>query len=330
MEKRDVAAQWKNADLFLGQLSREWGPRGVPGIPVSGWGYPFHHLGFNVGTRDIRLQGVVAQLEDLSDTAGRRIHRYQVAHRLGVTVTPWMHLALWQTAIVAGVDRSLNARWITPVAVMFVGNTLSTGDEAQLMFGGDGQVRLPNGMTLEGQLAIDDWRFIKGDGDNRPNRWAFTGSAMGPLSGRGSWRALYTQVSTYAFRTTRPEEDYVDVGVGLGRQFVDGDQVTVTTSWPLRTAWIVTPELTLVWQGEAAITDAYPDITGRDGFLSGTVATTGRLAVGLRGQEGHLRVQGSLGVHRTWNADNVVGRTANTVVGRVVATLRIGRRGALK
>ena len=50
----------------------------------------------------------------------------------------------------------------------------------------------------------------------------------------------------------------------------------------------------------------------------------------LRGQEGHLRVQGSLGVHRTWNADHLVGRTANTVVGQVVATLRIGRRGALR
>jgi hypothetical protein len=97
-----IGAQWKPAHLFLGQMSREWGPRGVPGIPVSGWGYPFHHLAFNVGTRDIRLQGIVAQLEDEADAAGQVIHRYQVAHRLGVQVTPKIHLALWQTAIVAG------------------------------------------------------------------------------------------------------------------------------------------------------------------------------------------------------------------------------------
>lgn len=327
-----ISAQWKPGSLFLGQLSREWGPRGVPGIPVSGWGYPFHHLGFNVGTRDIRLQGVVAQLEGLSDTAGRRIHRYQVAHRLGVAVTPWMHLALWQTAIVAGVDRTLNPKWITPVGVMFLGNTLSSGDEGNLMFGGDGKILLGNGLSLEGQVAIDDYRFFaQGDSTSRPNRWAFTGSVIGPLGSRGSWRALYTQVSSYAFRTTRSAENYVNAGVGLGRQFVDGDQVTVTTSWPWRTAWILTPEVTVLRQGEATITDPFPsDLTGKDGFLSGTVATTGRLAVGLRGQEGHLRVQGSLGVHRTWNADNVVGRTANMVVGRVVATLRIGRRGALR
>lgn len=327
-----ISAQWKPGSLFLGQLSREWGPRGVPGIPASGWGYPIHHLAFNVGTRDIRLQGIVAQLEEIVDTAGQRTHRYQVAHRLGVQVTPALHLALWQTAIVAGRDRTLNPKWITPVGVMFLGNTLSGGDEGNLMFGGDGKILLGNGISLEGQVAIDDYRFFaQGHSTSRPNRWAFAGSVMGPLGSRGSWRALYTQVSTYAFRTTRSAENYVNAGVGLGRQFVDGDQVTFTTSWPLRTAWIVTPELTVLRQGEATITDPFPsDLTGKDGFLSGTVATTGRLAVGLRGQEGPLRVQGSLGLHYTRNADHVVGRAATMVVAQVGATLRIGRWGALR
>ena len=326
-----IAAQWKVASLFLGQISREWGPRGVPGVPVSGWGYPYHHVAFNVGTRDIRLQGVMAQLEDQADSSGQRIHRYHVAQRLGVQVTPALHLALWQTAIVAGVDRSLNTRWITPVGVMLLGNTLSIGDEANLMVGGDGKVVLGNGMSLEGQVAIDDWHwFAQSDSSTRPNRWAFTGAMMGPLGSRGGWRVLYTQVSTYAFRTQTPAEYYLNVGVGLGRQFVDGDQLTVTTSWPLRRAWTVTPEATLLRQGAAAITDEQPAITGKVGFLSGTVATTGRLGLGLRGQEGHLRVLGSLGVHRTWNADHVVGRTATTVVAQLEATLRIGRRGALR
>ncbi len=326
-----ISAQWPVASLFLGQISREWGPRGVAGIPLSGWGYPYHHLAFNVGTRDLRLQEVIAQLEDQFDSTGQRIHRYQVAQRVGMQVTPSVHLALWQTAVVAGVDRSLSTRWITPLGVMFLGNTLSIGDEANLMFGGDGRIVLRNGMSLEGQVAIDDWRwFAQGDSSARPNRWAFTGSVMGPLGSRGSWRALYTQVSTYAFRTTKPEEDYLNVGVGLGRQFVDGDQLTVTTSWPFRHAWTFTPEATLLRQGEATITSAYPDITGKAGFLSGTVATTGRLGLGVRGQEGHVRVVGSLGVNRTWNADHVVGRQATTVVAQLEATLRIGRRGALR
>ena len=215
---------------------------------------------------------------------------------------------------------------------MFLGNTLSSGDDAQLMFGGDGRIVLPNGMSLEGQLAIDDFRwFAQGDTADRPNRWAFTMSAMGPLGSRGSWRALYTQVSTYALRTFLPEEDYVNVGVGLGRQFVDGDQLTFTTSWPVRTGWLVTPELTFLRQGAAEITDSFPpDLSGLDGFLSGVVATTGRLAVGVRGQQGHLRVQGSLGVNQTWNADHIEGNTATTVVATVWATLRIGKRGAIR
>ena len=80
-------------------------------------------------------------------------------------------------------------------------------------------------------------------------------------------------------------------------------------------------------QGEATITSPYPDITGKVSFLSGTVATTERLGIGLRGQEGHLRLLGSLGVNRTWNADHMVGRRATTVVAQLEATLRLGRRG---
>ena len=326
-----IAAQWKPADLFLGQMSREWGPRGVPGIPISGWGYPYYHGALNVGTRDIRLRAVAAQLEDWVGTSGQVIHRYQVAHRLGVQVTPRINLALWQTAIVAGVDQTLNAKWVVPVGVMFLGNTLSSGDEGQLMFGGDGRILLNSGVSFEGQVAIDDFRwFSQGDSTDRPNRWAFTLSAMGPLGLTGSWRALYTQVSTYAFRTYRPEEDYINVGVGLGRQFVDGDQLTLTTTWPVRENWLVTPELTYVRQGEAKITDSFPDITGQDGFLSGVVAKSARVAVGVRGQQGHVRLQGNLGVNQTWNADHIEGNTATTFVAQLWATLRIGKRGALR
>ena len=327
-----IGAQWKPAELFLGTMSREWGPRGVPGIPTSGWGYPIAHGAFNVGTRDLRLQGIVAQLEDIVDTAGQVIHRYQVAQRLGFQVTPKINLALWQTAIVAGVDQNLNAKWITPVGVFLLGNTFSAGDESNVMIGGDGKIVFNSGVSLEGQVAIDDFKwFDQGDTASYPSRYAFTLSAMGPLGSRGSWRAFYTQVSTYAFRTSESEQDYLNIGVGLGRQFVDGDQLTFTTAWPIRENWVVTPELTFLRQGAAQITDSFPpSLDGLDGFLSGVVAKTGRLAVGLRGQQGHLRIQGSLGVNQTWNADHIVGNTTTTVVGQLWATLRIGKKGALR
>jgi hypothetical protein len=313
-------------------MAREWGPRGVPGIPVSSWGYPVAHFGYNVGTRDLRLRGIVAQLEDVTDTAGQVVHRYQVAERLGFQVTPKLNLAIWQTAIIAGVDQNLNAKWITPGGIFLLGNTFSSGDDANLMIGGDGKIILNSGLSFEGQVAIDDFRwFSQGDTASRPNRWAFTLSAMGPLGSTGSWRAFYTQVSTYAFRTFDPNQDYINTGVGLGRQFVDGDQLTFTSSWPLRDAWVVAPELSLLRQGAAQITDSFPpSLDGLDGFLSGVVAKTARLAVGVRGQEGHLRVQGNIGVNQTWNADHIEGNTTTTFVGQLWATLRIGKQGALR
>jgi hypothetical protein len=327
-----IGAQWKPAELFLGTMSREWGPRGVPGIPTSGWAYPIAHGAFNVGTRDLRLQGIVAQLEDVADTAGQIVHRYQVAQRLGFQVTPKINLALWQTAIIAGVDENLNAKWITPVGVFLLGNTFSSGDESNVMIGGDGKIVFGSGVALEGQVAIDDFKwFDQGDTASYPSRYAFTLSAMGPLGSRGSWRALYTQVSTYAFRTFESDQDYINIGVGLGRQFVDGDQLTFTTAWPVRENWVVTPELTFLRQGAAQITDSFPpSLDGLDGFLSGVVAKTGRLAVSVRGQQGHLRLQGNIGVNQTWNAGHIEGNTATTFVAQLWATLRIGKRGALR
>lgn len=49
-----------------------------------------------------------------------------------------------------------------------------------------------------------------------------------------------------------------------------------------------------------------------------------------RGELGHLQVRGSLGVNQTWNADHIEGNTATTFVAQVMATLRIGKRGALR
>ncbi len=52
--------------------------------------------------------------------------------------------------------------------------------------------------------------------------------------------------------------------------------------------------------------------------------------MGVRGQQGRVRVQGNVGVNQTWNADNIEGNTATTFVAQVMATVRIGKRGALR
>ena len=127
------------------------------------------------------------------------------------------------------------------------------------MFGLDGQWRASRALTLEGQLALDDLQYENTGGDDRyPSRWAFTLAASGPLGSRLGWRAFYTQASSLAFRTLSPFESFTDAGVGLGRNFADMDQLSALATVPVGTRWLLTPELTVLRQGEGEINDPFP------------------------------------------------------------------------
>jgi hypothetical protein len=59
---------------------------------------------------------------------------------------------------------------------------------------------------------------------------------------------------------------------GLGRNFADQDQVTVQVSMPLGVRWLVTPELTLLRQGEGDLDDPFPVETEAGPHLSSSSA----------------------------------------------------------
>jgi hypothetical protein len=126
-----------------------------------------------------------------------------------------------------------------------------------------------------------------------------------------------------------PFENFTTSGVGLGRNFVDQDQMTLTVSTPVTTSWLFTPELTLLRQGEGRISDPIPTGSVPTLFI-GTVEKTWRAALGISGRQGPLEVQANAGFHHVVNADNDAGRTVDRFEGRLQATLGLSRRGALR
>src|SRR5258705_10141606 len=64
-----VSAQLRYAELFFGSLDRNWGPSAVQGILLSDSPYGFEHLGITLGTGGVRVEGIAAQLNSLTDTA---------------------------------------------------------------------------------------------------------------------------------------------------------------------------------------------------------------------------------------------------------------------
>jgi hypothetical protein len=330
-----LSAQFKYGSLFYGQMERNWGPVGMAGLGVSNYGYPQVEAGFSIGVPSLQLEALARTLADASDSLGRRVHRYFFAHRASARLGERFRLGLWETTVLAGVDREFDGRYRNPLSLLLLANQYGLGADGNVLFGAEAAWRVRGRTTLQAQLALDDLTYeTAGGGTQYPNRWAFTVTGFGPLGRALGWRAYYTQASSLAFRTADPFENFTDGGVGLGRNFDDMDQLTVTVSVPGGTRWLLTPELTLLRQGEGDINDPFPmtdaEAVALPDLFIGVVERTWRVALDLRGREGPLDLHLNAGVHRVVNADHQEGRTVNRFEGRLQATLGLGRRGVLR
>lgn len=331
-----LSAQFKWGSLFYGVVDRNWGPAGYASIPLSNYGYSREATGFDIGTRDFRLHAQAADLKDERDSGGEIIHRYFFAHRLGVRLSNRVHLAIWETTVLAGPDRKFDGRFRNPLSLLLLANQYGQGDEgANVLVGLDLHWRAFRGATLQAQVGIDDIQYQNRGGPTRyPDRWALTLTAFGPLGKELAWRALYTQASALAFRTLDPFQNLTEAGVGLGRNFADMDQLTLSTTMPVAGRWLLTYEATLLRQGEGRIQDPFPTTPEEAGALPqifiGTVEKTYRVALGMSGRQGPLDLQANAGFHHVVDAGHQGGRTVDRFEGRIQATLGFSRGGVLQ
>jgi hypothetical protein len=330
-----LSAQFRWVRLFFGLMDQNWGPVGLPGIGLSPYAYPRTSLGLELGDDRIRLAAQASELRDAVDTTGAVVHRYFFAHRLSARISHRLDLALWETTVLAGVDRRFDWRYANPVTLIVLADQYGLGDNGNVLVGLDAQWRITGRTTLGLQLGIDDIQYKNRSGPTRtPDRFAFTAGAWGPLGHQLSWRGLYTVATSLAFRTTNPFEGFTDSGVGLGRNYADNEQFTLLVTAPVTPRWLVTPELTLLRQGAGRIGDPFPPAGTARGdtpwLFIGAVENTWRSALGISGRQGRLAVSANGGLHYMTNADNVPGRHRTRFEGRIQATLGIGWSGSLQ
>ena len=328
-----ISAQFKYGSLFYGQMDRNWGPVGLPGIPLSNYGYERQGLAIELGTGNIRLSALATDLRDQPDSLGQTVHRYYFVHRLHARLSRRLTLAPWEGIVISGSDRSFETRYRNPLSISYLANTIGLGDRGNVLLGLDVRWQAFGRTTLQAQLALDDFWY-----DNRQrnrDRWALTLGAEGPVGRDAAWHALYTQVSSLALRTFVPADNFTDAGVGIGRNFSDQDQLTLQVSLPFRNKWLLTPELTLLRQGEGQIDDPYP-VPDANGVLStpalfiGVVERTYRAAVGVSGRSGPVDLTATAGFHHVVNSGHLEGRTVDRFEGRIQATVGLRRGGVFR
>jgi hypothetical protein len=325
-----LSGQFKYFRFTYGQLDQNWGPTGLPGIPLSNYGYERQGLLIELGNRKVRLTALATDLRDGLDTAGQLNHRYYFVHRLAVRFSGALELAAWEGNVLAGPDRNFETRYRNPLSFGYLANTVGLGDRGNEILGLDATWRAKRGLTLEAQLAVDDFWYQ--DREQNRDRWALTVGARGPAPAGTSWRALYTQVSSLALRAFNNAENFTDAGTGIGRNFSDNDQLTLLLAVPVRTSWIFSPELTLFRQGEGRIEDPYPvqpGLASTPALFIGVVERTLRAALAVSGREGPLELRGEAGIHHVTNSGHVEGERDTRFEARVQVTVGIGRWGEI-
>ena len=322
-----VSVQRRYGEIAYGSVDRNWGPAGIEGLMHSSGPYGYDHLFARIGASNLRLELLLAQLNDTLSPSGTTEHRWWFGHRLVLRPWPWIVGSL-EEGILFREGPTLETWYLNPLSLSkFTREQNGLPDSAKVEWAGDLWLRLPRGMVLQLQMLINDMTLLSPH-KAAPDRLGGTALIDIPLSRRASIRALGTFVSSLTYRTFSDAavETQIIRNVGLGRNFDDYAQWTLSGGWLARPRVLISPELTLLLQGEGNILKQTPLPDPHYPFLFvGTVERTMR--VGLRIQTWSwksfdLSVQG--GLNRINNVNNVPGVSTTRPTGEVVLRYHLG------
>ncbi|HVH11200.1 MAG TPA: hypothetical protein VM736_15505 [Gemmatimonadales bacterium] len=325
-----VDAEWQNVDLFFGRLDRNWGPSGIQGLLLSDDPYGLDHFHFSLGTTTLKLQWVAAQLDDL-DSAGVVEHRFMMQHRLLFTPEHWA-IALWDASVVSGQARSFDFWYLNPLNLGIL-EQWNKGGEQNAFLGFD--VQHTGAITLFAQFLLDDIQIDRnGPGDLKPPSYGFTIGAKSPLgSAPASGTLFYTRVTNLTYRNEDPYSLPLYHFLGTGRNFDDYDQATLQVTVLPRAGLLLTPEITLLRQGEGDPRLPQPPVSAYSTtatIFQGVVERALRLAIaGRYAPSERLSVTFDAGVHHITNYQHVTGDTRTRVLGTVGVAYRFRGGGPL-
>ena len=321
-----LGVQGRYAELTFGTVSRNWGPPGIDGVLVSSNPYAYDNLFARLGTPVVRIETMIAPLDDYVSPQGVRLRRWWAVHRFVGRPFRWLVGSLGEAALWQSMEPGPALWWLNPLKLAsFTRDEESLPDSVNLALEADLRAALPHGVVVHGTLLVDD--FDLSSNKLAPNRLGATLSADVPIGTGATARAYYTFISSLTYRTYEPALTIMRDSVGLGRNFSDYSQMTVTVStmpWPML---IVTPEVTLLRQGQGDFRQPFPPLpaTNVPFLFTGVVERTLRLAAGVRAQFiRSVDLDANFGWHFIANHAHVTGATATQFVGGIGLTYRLG------
>ena len=268
--------------------------RACPACRSATTGTNARGLALELGTPTLRLSALATDLQDEIDSLGQTVHRYYFLHRLQARFSSRLSLALWEGVVLAGADRNFETRYRNPLSLNYLASTIGLGDRGNVLLGVDARWRAFGRTTFNVQFALDDFWYQNRRAEPRPlglhrsarkDRWV--------AQQRGT-RCIPRCRASRCGRSIRMRTSPMPASASAGTSATTTSSLSGSRC-PFRTRWLLSPELTLLRQGEGEINDPYP-VPDANGVLStpalfiGVVERTYRAAVGLTGGTGPLEL----------------------------------------
>ena len=313
---------------LVGRTYRNWALPGADGLLVSGYSYSYDQVAYRVGVDCLNVIGFVAQLDEFPGS----VKRYTSSHRLNWRPRANLALAVGESVIYGGENRSFDLRISNPISIWLVGGF---GEDYR-----DGPNSNNNFTELSAWWRPFDWLVTSLSlmiddfpGGGTPAQYAGALGIQFPrLGSRWSLRFDYSQVAALTYRTAIDHQIFAFRDVGLGRDISDSDLFSLQLDWIPHYSLILRPVVQVLRRGEGDFRDPWPDGVTQDGptLFIGEVETTARLA--LAGQwvpSTWVWLEWDIGQNFVQDAGNVPGANKSEFVGRVFLSARARGWGAL-
>jgi hypothetical protein len=216
----------KFATVQIGRLARSWALPGQFGLMLSNGPYTYDHLYLRLGSDRIHLASVLARLDDerLNFTSDTMAQRYFMAHRVGLHLGS-IEAGVSESVVYGGVGRGFTPSLSNPVTPVFLAQ-YSDGQSVNMAFGADALWRSRTGVTLGGQVFVDDFQVDTCALCGKPPAIGATFTSSGiPLAGGARAFASYTRVNSLTYRNFKRYERYTYSGLSLGQRNSDFDEL---------------------------------------------------------------------------------------------------------
>jgi hypothetical protein len=308
-----------------GQLDRNWGPAGPPGLAFAN-GESYAHPDLAVDARLGRFSGawVVSARRSVPGPDSSATRRAFLAHRLAWQPTARLIIGAWEIVTVAGPPDAWS-RAVVGSLYPQIGRRVVNGapSDRNLLVGLDGAAHLGRGVQIALQAALDEPPAGAVGSLSLGDRAAVLASASGPLGGNARWQAWFSRLGPAMYSASRPDTttllDFTDRGVGSVRIFNDNRQGRLAVAVAAGSGLLVEPRISWLEQGAAAISHA-PNQAG--------LPDENTIAIGLsvHGTLRGIAIDGSTDLEHVTNAEHLASRTVTRVEARLLATISIHYR----